>query len=214
MTIDEIYQDIAQQMPPVIHLNGKTSTGKSTFGRKLHDELGYQVIELEAILLEIVKKNELDEQTTFRKVLYDAGELEAKTLYFDATDRIIAGVLSNNRPVVIKGAIANAETLQRILRPTPKLLFLYFHPTSTEVYIRNLTKRFMESNEESYGGLPLKFWQLIDDVEFKTFCKTQKLTENLNASIKQYALNSQRESLIRLKGFRQKFENIIVVEIS
>ncbi len=213
MTIDEIYQDIAEQMSPVIYLSGKTSTGKSTFGRKLRDELGYQVIELEAILLEIVKKNELDEQTTFRKVLYDAGEFEAKALFFNATDRIIGDALANGRPVVIEGAVANVETLQRILQPAPKLLFLYFHPTSTEVYTRNLTKRFMESSEESYGGLPLKFWQLIDDVEFKTFCRTRELTENLNASIKQYALNSQKESLIRLEEFRQKFENIIVVEV-
>jgi hypothetical protein len=213
MTINEIYQDIAEQKPPVIYLSGKTSTGKSTFGRKLRDELDYQVIELEAILLEIVKKNELDEQTTFRKVLYNAGEFEAKTLFFDATDRIINGAIANSRPVVIEGAVANVETLQRILQPAPKLLFLYFHPASTEVYIRNLAKRFMESNEESYGGLPLTFWQLIDNAEFKTFCKTRKLTENLKASIKAYALSSQKESLIRLEEFRRKFENIIVIEI-
>lgn len=213
MTIDEIYQGIAQQISPVIYLSGKTSTGKSTFGRKLRDELGYQVIELEAILLEIVKKNELDEQATFHKVLYDAGEFEAKTLFFEATDRIIKDAIANSRPVVVEGAVANIETLQRILQPAPKLLFLYFHPTSIEVYIRNLTKRFMESNEESYGGLPLKFWQLIDNAEFKTFCKTRKLTENLKASIKEYVLSSQKESLIRLEGFRRKFENIIMIEI-
>jgi adenylate kinase family enzyme len=211
--MDEIHQDIAGQKPPVIYLSGKTSTGKSTFGRKLRDELGYQVIELEAILLEIVKKNGLDEQTTFRKVFYDAGEFEAKAWFFDATDRIINDAIANGHPVVIEGAVANVETLQRILRPASELLFLYFHPTSAEVYVRNLTKRFMESNEESYGGLPLKFWQLVDDAEFKAFCKTRKLTESLEASIKGYAQSSQKESLVRLEEFRRKFENIIVVEI-
>lgn len=71
----------------------------------------------------------------------------------------------------------------------------------------------MESGEESYGGLPLKFWQLIDDEEFKKFCKTRKLTENLKASIREYALASQKESLARLAEFRQKFNNIIVAEV-
>lgn len=67
MTVTKIYQDIANQKPPVIYVSGKTSTGKSTFGRRLHDELNYQVIELEAVLLEIVSKHGFDEQTTFVK---------------------------------------------------------------------------------------------------------------------------------------------------
>jgi hypothetical protein len=213
MTTDEIYQDIAEEKTPIIYLSGKTSTGKSTFGRKLRDELGYQVVELEAVLLEIVKKYGFDEQSTFRKVLYDSDEFEAKDLFFAATDHIITSALTSNRPVVIEGAVANVETLQRILQPAPKLTFLYFHPTNIEIYIRNLTKRFMESNEESYGGLPLKFWQLIDDAEFKTFCKTRELTESLEESIRRYAHSSQKESLTRLEVFRQKFENVIVVEI-
>lgn len=210
MTVEEIYKDIATQKPPIIYVSGKTSTGKSTFGRRLRDHLGYQVIELEAVLLEIVKKHGFDEQTTFRKVLYDAGEFEAKTLFTNATDHIISDALANNRPVVIEGAVANVETLQRILRPTPKLFFLYFHPNDIEIYIRNLTKRFMESGEESYGGLPLKFWQHVDDAEFKNFCKTRELTKGLKESIRQYALASQKESFVRLAEFREKFKTIVV----
>ena len=213
MTVTEIYQDIASQKPPVIYVSGKTSTGKTTFGRRLHDELDYQVIELEAVLLEVINKYGFDEQTTFRKVLYDAGELEAKTLFFNAIDRITASALTDNRPIVIEGAVANVETLQRILQPAPNMLFLYFHPGDIEIYVRNLTKRFMESSEESYGGLPLKFWQLIDDEEFKHFRKTRELTEDLKASIRQYALASQKESLARLEEFQQKFSNIVIVEI-
>lgn len=213
MTVDEIYKDIVKQKPPVIYVSGKTSTGKSTFGRRLHDQLDYQVIELEAVLLEIVKEHGYDEQATFRKVLYDAGGFEAKTLFLNATDSIISDVLTSNRPVVIEGAVANVDTLQRILRSAPNLLFLYFHPNDIEIYIRNLTKRFMESNEKSYGGLPLKFWKLIDDEEFKNFCKTKELTKSLRESIREYALTSQNESLTRLAEFRQKFKNIIVAEI-
>jgi len=213
MTIDDIYQDIAQQKPSVIYVSGKTSTGKSTFGRRLRDELGYHVIELEAVLLEIVNQHGFDEQSTFRKVLYDAGEFEEKKLFLDATDHIISGALARDHPIVIEGAVANVGTLERILRPAKDLLFLYFHPTTIDIYIRNLTNRFMQSNENSYGGLPLKFWQLIDDEEFKKFCDTRKLTESLKDSIKQYAQVSQKESLARLNEFRDKFKSITVVEV-
>jgi adenylate kinase family enzyme len=213
MIVDEIYQVIAQQKPPVIYVSGKTSTGKSTFGRKLHDNLGYQVIELEAVLLEIVKEYNLDEQSTFRKVLYEPGEFKEKNFFLEATDRIISNALNQKHPVVIEVAVANVATLQRILHPAKDLPFLYFHPSNIDIYIRNLTNRFMQSSENSYGGLPLKFWQLIDDEGFKAFCKTRKLSKSLKDSIRQYAQNSQKESLTRLNEFREKFKYITVVEI-
>jgi adenylate kinase family enzyme len=211
--LNEIYQDIARQKPPVIYISGKTSTGKSTFGRKLHDDLNYHVIELEAVLLKIVKEQGFDEQATFRRVLYDAGEFEEKNLFFEATDRIIASALTMGKPVVIEGAVANVGTLQRILQPAKDLLFLYFHPSDIAVYVRNLTQRFMQSSENSYGGLPLKFWQLVDDRAFKTFCKTRQINQSIENSIHRYAVVSQQESLERLDIFQQKFKDIVVVEI-
>ncbi len=212
MTVDEIYTVITRQKPPIIYVSGKTSAGKSTFGRKLHDGLGYQVIELEAVLLDIVKARGFDEQTTFRKILYDAGEFEEKTLFFKATDQIISGALAKGHPIVIEGAVASVETLTRILQPAKDLLFLYFHPKDISIYVRNLTNRFMQSDKGSYAGLPLKFWQLIDEEEFKTFCKTRELSKGLENSIKQYAQTSQKESVTRLDEFQKKFRDIIVVE--
>lgn len=213
MTVDEIYTTIATQKPPVIYVSGKTSTGKSTFGRKLRDDLGYRVIELEAVLLEIVKEHKFDEQSTFRKVLYEPGEFKEKMLFLEATDKIITDALNNNHPVVIEGAIANVETLQRILSPAKELFFLYFHPSDITIYIRNLTSRFMESSETSYGGLPSKFWQLIDTEEFTIFCQTHKLTEGLKSAIARYAQDSQEESLARLETFKEKFDNITMIGI-
>lgn len=214
MTTDGIYQVIAKQKPAVIYISGKTSTGKSTFGRKLCENLGYHVVELEAVLLEIIKRHGFDEQSTFRKVLHDSGEFKEKDLFLDATDHIISEALTNEKPVVIEGAVANVETLQRILQPAQGALFLYFHPGDIAIYIRNLTSRFMQSSERSYGGLPLQFWKLIDDEAFKTFCKTRELSAELKASIKQYAQNSQQESMKRLEAFRKKFKNITVIEVS
>jgi shikimate kinase len=213
MTIDDIYKDIAKQKPPVIYVSGKTSTGKSTFGRKLRDELGYHVIELEAVLLEVVKKHGFDEQSTFRKVFYDDGEFEAKALFFNTTDRIISDALTRDHSVVIEGAVANIRTLERILQPAKDLIFLYFHPGNINIYIRNLSTRFMQAGENSYGGLSPKFWQLIDDDEFKKFCNTRKFTKGLKDSIEQYAQLSQKESWVRLNEFRERFKNISVVEI-
>lgn len=213
MTVEEIYQVVAEQKPAVIYVSGKTSTGKSTFGRKLRDELGYRVVELEAVLLDIVRERGFDEQSTFRKVLYEAGEFEEKALFLAATDRIIADALGQDQSVVIEGAVANAETLRRVLQPAKGMVFLYFHPGDIAVYVRNLTQRFMESGEDSYGGLPLKFWQMVDDTEFKQFCQTRELTDGLRDSIRRYALASQRESLVRLDEFKQVFKDITVVEI-
>lgn len=212
MTINEMYQIIAKEKPSVIYVSGKTCTGKSTFGRKLRDQLAYQVIELEAVLIEMIKDRGCDEQSTFRKVLYESSGSEEKHLFLEATNRIISDALAKKRLVVIEGAVANVVTLQRILQPAKGLLFLYFHPKNLDTYVRNLTNRFMQSNEKSYGGLPLTFWQFVDDEAFKTFCKQKRLSEGLEDSIRKYALNSQQDSSVRLNEFQEKFRNIIVVE--
>jgi adenylate kinase family enzyme len=213
MTIDTIHQLIITQMPAAIYIGGKTSTGKSTFSRRLHNDAGYQIIELEAILLDIVKAKGLDEPSTFRKVFYDSGESPEKTLFFDATDRIIAQALAYTQPLVIEGAVANGKTLKRILSRASKILFIFFHPHNLDVYVRNLTDRFMQSIEVPYGGLPLTFWQCIDDDAFKEFCKTRRLTNGLRNGIQQYAQFSQSDSLARINLLQTKFENILIVEI-
>lgn len=213
MTVAEIYQTISTQKPPIIYLSGKTSTGKSTFARRLRDELGYKIIELEAVLLSMVKEQHLDEQSTFRTVMHGTEESPEKTNYLQITSALINEALKNNEPVVIEGAIANVETLQRVLQPATPLLFLYFHPDDMTTYVRNLTNRFMEADENSYGGLSMNFWKGIDADEFKTFCKTRKLTPVLEAAIRDYALNSQKSSTSRLEESRRLFGDIMVVDI-
>ena len=200
-------------MPKLIYISGKTSTGKSTFGRKLRDELGYQVIELEEVLLRIVREKKLDEQLTFKKVLYELGDFAEKTAFFEATDKLIRHAVINNSHVVIEGAVANIDTLDRILSPVPDRLFIYFHPTDIDTYIRNLTSRFMESNENSYAGLPLKFWNLIDKTDFGEFCITRIRSTSIDRAIRKYAEASQAESITRLDEFRKRFKNITIVEV-
>lgn len=213
MTVDQIYETIAAKKPPVIYISGKTSTGKSTFGRRLGSELGYDIVELEAILLDIVDDHGYDEQSTFRKVLHDDGEDELKSLFYAATDELIQNALSQQVPLVIEGAVANVNTLARVLEPAHGLLFIYFHPTDLDVYIRNLTKRFSESGPDSLGGLPASFWKLVDRQEFQTFCQTRQLSDGLTESIRSYAIMSQQESLTRLAEFRERFGDITTVDV-
>lgn len=214
MIAEEIFQKIASQKPPVIYISGKTSTGKSTFARRLRDELGYRIIELEAVLLTIIEERKLDEQLTFRNVLHDAGDSLEKRLFFEATAHLINEALASGELLVIEGAVANTETLKRILMPAASPLFLYFHPNNLDVYIRNLTKRFMEAGENSYGGLPMKFWKLIDDTAFVAFCQTRTLTPALRAAIREYAVMSQGQSQHRLEEYCQVFGDVTVVEIA
>lgn len=213
MTIEALYQAISRQRPPVIYLSGKTATGKSTFGRKLRDSLEYQVIELEDILLDMIKAQRLDERATFRKVFHDSEESGEKSQFLNNTNHLLTEAVTNKRPLVIEGAVSNADTLQQILAPAGTMLFLYFHPRDIKKYVRNITQRFMQTGKDSYGGLPATLWQFIDDQEFETFCATQKLTKSLEDSIHQFALAAQKESLARLQKYRQKFKNIEVVYV-
>jgi len=213
MTIAEIYHIISAQKPQVIYLSGKTSTGKSTFGRKLRDSLHYQVVELEAVLLDVIKLHGFDERATFRKVFRDSEDSEEKRLYLEATNRLITNAIQSRHPLVIEGAVANAETLERILSPARHMLFIYFHPEDIERYIQNLTNRFMQSGRDSYGGLPPTFWKYIEPDEFERFCKTRELTANLRSSIEQFATAAQAESLVRLQQYQQRFNDIEVVKV-
>lgn len=213
VTASQIYSIIARHKPAVIYISGKSSTGKSTFGRKLRDELGYYVIELEAVLLDVIKEHAFEEQATFHKVLYEPGKCREKDLFLAKTDAIISDAVRNSEYIVIEGAVANIVTLQRILQPAPDLYFLYFHPSNLDVYIRNLTKRFMQSSNTSSGGLSRQFWQLVDTQAFQTFCHTRQLSESLKNSIERYAMASQQASLTRLAEIKRVFAHVTEVYI-
>lgn len=213
MIVDELYKVIASEKPQVIYLSGKTSTGKSTFARMLQKHLQYAIVELEAVLLEVVNANGFDEQSTFHKVLREDGPSSEKDLFFEATDKSIVHSLKDNDRVVIEGAVSNLDTLKRVLQVAPRFMFVYFHPTDIDIYIRNLTSRFLQSDKDVYSGLPLKFWQLVDEDEFDVFCRTRQISAGLEYAIKTYALESQSESKNRLHKFEQHFTKITVVEI-
>lgn len=214
ISAEEAFETISLKKPKLVYISGKTSTGKSTFARKLKDGLRYSIIELESALLDVISEQGFDEQLTFQKVLTEPGDFVEKNLFLKATDKLINEALAKDSHIVVEGAVANVETLARILSPVPHFHFIYFHPKTIEPYVRNLTKRFMVSNENSNASLPLKFWELIDKNEFSKFCRTKKLTPELKKAINTYAYVSQSESTKRLELFRKNFSKITVVEVT
>lgn len=162
----------------------------------------------------MIKTHNLDERITFRKVFYNSEESAEKAQFLDITSHLIAEAITKKQPLVIEGAVSNADMLQQILAPAGPMLFLYFHPRDIKKYVRNITQRFMQSGSDSYGGLPATLWQFIDDQEFEAFCVTRKLTKSLENSIHQFALAAQKGSLARLQEYRQRFKNIVVVDVA
>src|SRR5579863_8708520 len=54
MNVDEAFTFVKNTKPGLVYVAGKTSTGKSTFADRLYTRLGYQVINLDAIVDEAV----------------------------------------------------------------------------------------------------------------------------------------------------------------
>ena len=212
MTIDQLYRKISHDQPAALYIGGKTSTGKSTFTHRLRDELGYNIVELEAQLVDVIKADHLPERETYKAVFNDKSDSQAKQHFFAACDHAITTSLTH-QPTVIEGSVANIDTLRRALQAAPHCLMIYFCPDDLDVYIRNLTARCMAINSHEPGGLPSTFWRLIDDAEFKTFRRTRVLSDSLKQTIRKYALESQRESEHRLHELQQHFDDIILVQI-
>ncbi len=215
MNIEEIYERIKTNQPKLIYISGKTSTGKSTFTKRLTNDFDYKLIELDQIVLEaVIKPLKLpDEGSVFVEVYRNRDKKEWIELFVQATRDLIKKYAQNSESLIIEGAVANPNTLQEIFDGYPKLSFIYFHPKTLDNYVRNLTNRFMVTNKLDRVGLPSAFWNLIDKSEFKQFCENRILTGSLSNAIRKYALLSQEESEKRLLLFKNYFENIEVVEV-
>lgn len=215
MNIDQVYTIVKEDKPQILYISGKTSTGKSTLAKKLSQDFGYQIIELDEIVYSAVVKpiNLLRPEEAFLEVYRHRNKLDWIKLFLNATNDLIAKYLGANQPVIIEGAIANPTTLKELFSNYKQLTFVYIHPKDIDKYIANLTNRFIATNQKDLAGLPHAFWKLIDPREFEQFCDTRKLTQDIQNSIKQYAISSQKESLERLESFKLYFPDIILVEI-
>lgn len=213
MTTSELYTKVLHDKPQFIYLSGRTATGKSTFAQRLHDEAGYGIVGLEAALLDIIRAHKLDERDTFMKVFGRGEQCPETEMFFAAVDEAISKNRRHYSHNIIEGAIANLDILVKALHITPDLMFVFFHPVRTDAYIHKLTSRFLTSSQTSTGGLPASFWKYIDEDEFQGFCKTRTLTPSLRTAISRFAVWSQNQSSQRLKEYRIRFSNMVVVEV-
>ena len=215
MTPDEAFAFVKQRQPRLIHVSGKTSTGKSTFAARLRDELGYQIIELDTVVNDavIVPLKLQNRGAVFDEVYKQRNQLGWIRAFTKAAQRLIAKHEGNGEGVVVDGAIANPLTLKELLSTVPETEILYFHPKDLTTYETYLTSRFMLANDAFRAGLPTAFWEQIEDSEFRQFCKDKVVTPSLQQSIGRYAAASRESSSRRLSELRRYFEGIRVVEI-
>jgi adenylate kinase family enzyme len=214
MNIQEAREYIAENHPQTIHISGKTSTGKSTLANELRDSFGYGIIELDEIVMnEIVSRNKSSDQgLIFAEVYKNRNRLDWINQFISATKTKIDELHSAEVNSIIDGAIANHKTLNEILDGTDSII-IYLHPENLEVYIRNLTSRFLTATSENKAGLPLKFWDKIPSDSFKSFLRDKQLSLALKDAIEAYAKESQAESTKRLEIFKANFNNILVVNV-
>lgn len=214
MKLDELYATIKNHKPQLLYLSGKTCVGKSTFSAKLRNELGYSIIELDKLVVESVMQPQglTDAGTVFIEV-YRGSNRQLLDPFIRAVRDVIAQNQTRHQPIVIEGAVANADTLSEMFSEHPELMSIYLHPSNLEDYERNITSRFMLARKDHNPGLPQHFWELVDDAEFETFCEQRVITPSIARSIKAYAAASQEESLNRLARLRARFPDMVVVEV-
>jgi guanylate kinase len=212
MTTDDLYNKITIDQPKLIYISGKTCVGKSTFANKLHDTLGYEIISLDAIIIEnVIRPLDItDQKNAFVEIYKKRDDRQLLDLFVSTTQNLVSIKQAHNQPTIIDGAISNIETLMELFARYPELNFIYIHPEDLNIYKRNLTNRFMLADATSRSGLPKRFWDFIDKDEFQLFCENRIITPRLAESIVKYANSSQQESEKRLATFQTKFAEILV----
>lgn len=215
MTIEAVRRSIDKQRPSLIHLSGKTSTGKSTLARSLHDDFGYELIEMDHYVRDIVMHpHQLpDEGKVFNEVYRERHRIDWITEFVAAVQEAVHAQIKNDQHLILDGAISNIATLQQLLSDLPPIQIIFLHPKNLSIYERNLTSRFMTATQDHNASLPRDFWKLVDHASFTRFCESRTLTPDITAAIHQYAVASQEHSTHRLSALQHAFPDLMLVEI-
>lgn len=214
MDTKKLFKQIKKDEPNVIYLSGKTATGKTTFGNKLHSELGYDQIELDQIVMKaVVEKYRPKEDGDAFVVVYRDGEPQKwRDDFIRESKKVIQERKTGH--LVIEGAIANTETLKAIFEDSREnFMFVYFQPVDRQKYIDRIKKRLVTGINRKNCSLPKSFWVFASQKEKDKYIATGKITPAIEEAINKYVDSSMRESNERLALFKKEFKDIVIVEI-
>lgn len=213
VNIEKVFQRIESRSPDLIFLTGKTSTGKSTFSRRLCAELSYVVIELdEVVVKEVISKNDdINPGDVFVQVYRG---VERKDLIHQFVSAVKSEIQKHkNKKIIIEGAIANNDILEAIFDDV-LFDFLFFHPEDISLYTQMLTKRFLKGAHDGTSGLPKSFWKMINSRSLQEYKETRVLTKELEQVLSDFAHISAKESEKRFLYFQEKYPDILKVVLS
>lgn len=212
-TIQDAIGFITAQKPALIYLSGKTSTGKTTFCRKLMNEFAYHHIELDKIVhTSIVDSFNVQNIPEAFVVAYRNAEPAVWRDAFIEAARLALQDAFHRSPVIVEGAIANPTTLYEIFKDRA-YTFVYLHPVDTEEYAKRITQRFIQGISDGKSGLPQSFWKYVSDDDIEVCKIMHAVSPGAASHIKDFARDSILESKKRLESFQSVFGNIIVVEV-
>lgn len=217
MNTRDAYSMVLEHHPQLIHINGKTCTGKSTFASGLTADCNYRVIELD----QIVSTNIIDvfglQQTSgdvFRTVYKTADNDEWMDIFVSTVRTQIQNLRKQDNKVIVDGALANPKVIRAIFDDYPETMYLYFHPEEgSALYRQYLKDRFMNATARHRNGLPNAFWDCIDKPAFARFCQDRILTPQLREQITQYANRSSQDSVSRLKLLQESIPSFLIVRV-
>lgn len=213
MNQTEIASKITEEKPQVVHVSGKTCTGKTTFASAL-EEQGYLKIELDKIVTDsvVVPFNVLSGDA-FLAAYRDEGPSEQTEAFIVAARKEISTKMTTS-PLVIEGSIAKTRILKEVFKGhVEDFVFIYFHPVNIETYIERIRARFVAGARKKTAGLPKHFWAHVQEADFKEFLDMDILNEGIENSIRNFASASMQESNERLNHLKTGFPDICVVEV-
>src|SRR5262249_10529764 len=136
MTVGEAFTHVNHIRPKVIFLNGRTSTGKTTFANRLGKEFGYEVIEMDDVARQdvIIPLGLPDNGSVHVEMYKLRNRLDWIKMLVDSLQSRIHASLTKDRPVVIDGAMPNVTTIKELFEGLPHPEIMFFHPVSIENY--------------------------------------------------------------------------------
>ena len=174
----------------VTFITGKSCVGKSYFVKRLNDT----VLELDIVVRELVEEMGIGEAPDFD---------EAFSVYKnkgDLVDRFVERVreeITNNENIIVEGALANVDIINRIF--DGEYEFRYLHPVNTERYYDRIVKRIRIDIEKGTRTVPI--WNDNDDLDINDI-----------SHIYDFVQKMMDKSNERLRYFQEHL-NVVVVEV-